>query len=196
MISINIMLLFHIFFKKKSLVIKQQTQRPEPPHTASKIIAPLTPRSGSVPSINLAICLSLNQVQFLYKKKTIRPTLSALKTSPALIINPSENFIPTRKPNTLSQTENIVTVIKVSNHLNPHPSHTIVDLEKKKKKELSIITSWSTNHTTATIINKWLHSAIEQCHRGKHPSQAQPMLPFIRSVSPTTVTPHFSLFLS
>ena len=125
-------------------------------------------------SINLALCLSLNWVQFLYRRKTTKPTLSASKTSLAFIINPSKNFIPTRKPNTLSQTENVVTVIKVSNHLNPHPSHTIIDpLGKKKKKlELSIITSWSTNHTTATIINKWLHSAIEQCHQGKHPSQA------------------------
>ena len=82
----------------------------------------------------------------------------ALKTSPTLIVNPPENFIPTRKPKSLSQTENPAVIIKVSNHLNPHPSHIIVDppgkKKKKKKPGLSIIISWSTNPTTTTIINK------------------------------------------
>ena len=84
--------------------------------------------------VNFVLCLSLNWDQFLYSKKTTKPTLLALKTSPTLVINPPENLIPTRKPKSLSRTENPVVIIKVSNHLNPHPSHIIVDPSGRKKK--------------------------------------------------------------
>ena len=85
--------------------------------------------------VNLVLCLSLNWVQFLYSKKATKPTLLALKTSLAFIIKPPENFIPTRKPKSLSQTGNPVVILKVSNHLNPHLSHIIIDPPRERKKK-------------------------------------------------------------
>ena len=102
--------------------------------------------------INLVLCLSLNWVQFLYSKKATKPTLLALKTSPAFIIKPPENFIPTRKPKSLSQTGNPVVIIKVSNHLNPHLSHIIIDPPRERKKNwvvhhnLLVRKSYNNNH--------------------------------------------------
>ena len=48
--------------------------------------------------VNLVLYLSLNWVPFLYSKKATKPTLLALKTSPAFIINPPHSHIA--KPKT------------------------------------------------------------------------------------------------